>query len=158
MGNPFLIETLKQIGQKISNTKKSEIQGEPKKEEKKEEKPQEEEKEKEEKQYLVYANINSSEEDFSFLLTALYHWETLYPTFTLLLPKDPAEIVVVAPKKKDQDKEKDKEESNKKSEDKKEEAQPPSDQLSHAESQVQKLMANMAEIDSNSDLQELINI
>jgi len=43
---------------------------------------------------VVYANINSSDEDFSFLITALYHWETLYPTFTLELPKDPSEIVV----------------------------------------------------------------
>jgi len=43
---------------------------------------------------VVYANINSSDEDFSFLLTALYHWETLYPTFTLDMPKDPSEIVV----------------------------------------------------------------
>ena len=47
---------------------------------------------------MVYANINSTEEDFSFLVTALYHWETLYPTFTLLLPTDPNQIVVKAPK------------------------------------------------------------
>mmetsp|Transcript_23266 Transcript_23266/g.22849 ORF Transcript_23266/g.22849 Transcript_23266/m.22849 type:complete len:82 (-) Transcript_23266:524-769(-) len=44
--------------------------------------------------YVVYANINSSDEDFSFILTALYHWENMYPTFTLELPKDPEEIVV----------------------------------------------------------------
>lgn len=47
---------------------------------------------------MVYANINSSEEDFSFILTALYHWEKLYPTFTLELPKDPEDIVVKKPK------------------------------------------------------------
>ena len=44
---------------------------------------------------MVYANINSSEEDFSFLLTALYHWETQYPTLiTLEQPKDPQDIVI----------------------------------------------------------------
>jgi hypothetical protein len=43
---------------------------------------------------VVYANINSSDEDFSFLITALYHWESLYPTFTLDYPKDPSEIIV----------------------------------------------------------------
>ena len=48
----------------------------------------------EDKLYVVYANINSSDEDFSFLITALYHWESLYPTFTLDYPKDPSEIIV----------------------------------------------------------------
>ena len=43
---------------------------------------------------MVYANINSTEEDFSFLVTALYHWEKLHPTFTFDLSKDPSEIVV----------------------------------------------------------------
>jgi hypothetical protein len=37
-------------------------------------------------------------------LTALYHWETLYPTFTLDLPKDPAEIVVKAKPKEEEKK------------------------------------------------------
>ena len=84
--NQFLIETLRQIGSKISN---SQGQGE-----------NLTKKKDEEKQYVVYANINSTEEDFSFLVTALYHWESLHPTFTLDLPKDPAEIVVkpAAPK------------------------------------------------------------
>jgi len=71
-----LVETLKQIGMKISNQR-----------EKEEEKS-------DETLYVVYANINSSDEDFSFILTALYHWENMYPTFTLELPKDPEEIVV----------------------------------------------------------------
>lgn len=53
---------------------------------------------------MVYANINSSDEDFSFLITALYHWETKYPTFTLDFPKDPNEICVKAPEKKDETK------------------------------------------------------
>lgn len=53
--------------------------------------------EEEEKQYVVYCNINSSEEDYSFLITALYHWESLYPTFTLEQPTNPKDIVVKAP-------------------------------------------------------------
>ena len=63
-------------------------------------------KKEEEKQYVVYANINSTEEDYSFLVTALYHWEGLHPTFTLDLPKDPAEIVVkpAAPKQEEEKK------------------------------------------------------
>jgi hypothetical protein len=27
------------------------------------------------KKYVVYANINSQIEDFTFLVTSLYHWE-----------------------------------------------------------------------------------
>jgi len=83
--NQFLIETLRQIGSKISNTQQDNITTK---------------KKEEEKQYVVYANINSTEEDYSFLVTALYHWESLHHTFTLDLPKDPAEIVVkpAAPK------------------------------------------------------------
>lgn len=73
-----MIETLRLIGAKISNTQD-------KKEDKKPE---------DDKLYVVYANINTTEEDFSFLVTALYHWEEKYPTFTLDLPKDPIEIVV----------------------------------------------------------------
>ena len=67
--NQFLLETLRQIGQKISNTQSTPL------EEKKDQMS-------DENLYVVYANINSSDEDFSFLLTALYHWETLYPSFT----------------------------------------------------------------------------
>jgi hypothetical protein len=36
-------------------------------------------------------------------LTTLYHWETLYPTFTLDLPKDPSEIMVKAEKPKEKE-------------------------------------------------------
>ena len=85
--NQFLLQTLKQIGQKISNTKET---------------PAVEEKE--EKLYVVYANVNCSDEDYSFLITTLYHWETLYPTFTLELPKDPSEIVVKPAKPKEEEK------------------------------------------------------
>jgi hypothetical protein len=96
------METLKQIGGKITNTgeecKKEELD--------------------EDKQYVVYANINSSEEDFSFLITALYHWETMYPSFTLELPKDPEEIVVK--KKKEEEKKEEEKKEEGKVEDKKE--------------------------------------
>lgn len=81
--NEFLTETLKQIGSKISSAEPATEGGD---------------------QYVVYANINSSDEDFSFLVTALYHWETMYPTFTLELPKDPAEFVVKSPEKKPEEK------------------------------------------------------
>ena len=77
--NQFLAETLKLIGAKISNTQQKEKL---------------KESDEEEKLYVVYANINSSEEDFTFLITALYHWEDMYPSFTLELPKDPSEIVI----------------------------------------------------------------
>ncbi len=36
--------------------------------------------------YVVYAAINNTEEDLSFILTALYHWEQKHPNFKL--PKD----------------------------------------------------------------------
>ena len=35
------------------------------------------------------------------MITALYHWETLYPTFTLDFPKDPNELVIKSPEKKE---------------------------------------------------------
>ncbi len=86
-----MIETLRQIGSKISNTQQDNTSSITSK------------KKEEEKQYVVYANINSTEEDYSFLVTALYHWESLHPTFTLDLPKDPADIVVkpAAPKEEE---------------------------------------------------------
>ena len=97
-------------------------------------------------QYVVYANINSSDEDFSFLVTALYHWETMYPTFTLELPKDPAEFVVKSPEKKP--------------EEKKEE--PPADvsQPAGIASLIQsKIQSVAAELDqSHLDMQELISL
>lgn len=77
-------------------------------------------KEEKEKLYVVIGNINSSEEDFSFLLTALYHWETMYPSFTKLLPKDPNEIVVVAPVKKPEEDKKEEDKKDDKKDDKKE--------------------------------------
>lgn len=96
--NEFLIETLRKIGGKISNTAREALAT------KDLSKP--EQLKDEEKLYVVYGNINSNEEDFSFLITALYHWETLYPSFTLDFPKDPAEIVVKsAPKEEEKKKE-----------------------------------------------------
>lgn len=41
------------------------------------------------KKYVVYANINSQSEDFTFLVTALYHWETLRPAIHPTQPNDP---------------------------------------------------------------------
>jgi hypothetical protein len=35
------------------------------------------------------------------LLTALYHWESLYPTFSNDLPKDPKDITVKAKPKEE---------------------------------------------------------
>ncbi len=58
----------------------------------------------------MYANVNSSDEDYSFLITALYHWENKYPTFSLELPKDPNELVVKTPPKKAEEKKEDKKE------------------------------------------------
>ena len=123
--NKFLNETLRQIGSKIQNT--HEIESNP-------EKLNKEEGE-EEGQYVVYANINSSDEDFSFLVTALYHWENLYPYFTLDLPKDPKEIVV-----------KSKKQASSKEEDKKDE------ELKKEDKDRDKLFANIQEIESNTDL------
>eukprot|EP00347_Sterkiella_histriomuscorum_P020695 403336831 len=123
--NQFLIDTLKKIGQRISNTKEAQ---------------EEEKKEGSEKLYVVYGNVNSSEEDYSFLLTALYHWENMYPTFTQDLPKDPSEIIV-KPKVKEEEKKEVLEENG----------------VSH-ESQAQKLLQQIQEADSNIDLQELINM
>lgn len=62
---------------------------------------EEEKKDESEKFYVVYGNVNSSEEDYSFLLTALYHWETMYPSITVDLPKDPSEIIVKKVKEED---------------------------------------------------------
>ena len=42
------------------------------------------------KRYVVYANINSQNEDFTFLVTALYHWERLHPAIRPTQPTDPA--------------------------------------------------------------------
>lgn len=97
-------------------------------------------------QYVVYANINSSDEDFSFLVTALYHWETMYPTFTLDLPKDPAELAVKSPEKKP--------------EDKKEEVPAEVSKPSQVESLIQsQMMAAAADMDqSQLDMQELISL
>ena len=44
------------------------------------------------KKYVVYANINSQTEDFTFLVTALYHWEKLHPAISLTQPTDPAPL------------------------------------------------------------------
>jgi hypothetical protein len=49
--------------------------------------------------YYVYVNLNGPvEEDYTFLLTALYHWEMKYPSFTKDKITDPSLITVEAPK------------------------------------------------------------
>jgi hypothetical protein len=50
------------------------------------------------RKYVVYANINSQTEDFTFLLTALYHWEKLHPVIGPTQPQDPAPFVQKAVK------------------------------------------------------------
>ena len=127
--NQFLVETLRQIGSKISNTS----EGSTKKKD-------------EEKQYVVYANINSTEEDYSFLVTALYHWETLHPTFTLDLPKDPNDIVVkpAAPKQEE--------------EKKGEEAKQAPVAGAQPGGNAAQIIQQIAEQESNVDLQELIRL
>ena len=46
------------------------------------------------RKYFVYANLNiPREEDFTFLVTALWHWYDKYSHPSLQLIKDPAEIV-----------------------------------------------------------------
>lgn len=87
----------------------------------------------------MYGNVNSNDEDYSFLITALFHWENKYPTYSEDLPKDPSEIVVKA-KPKEEAKEKKEEE------------------VVNKESQAQRLLQQIQEADSNNDLQELMNM
>lgn len=50
------------------------------------------------RRYVVYANINSQIEDFSFLVTVLYHWEELYPAICPTQPSDPKPLLQKASK------------------------------------------------------------
>lgn len=48
-----------------------------------------------ERKYVVYANLNiPKEEDYTFIVTALYHWYAKYPAWEDKFVKDPSEIVV----------------------------------------------------------------
>ena len=50
------------------------------------------------KEYYVYTNLNCPlEEDFTFIVTTLWHWYKVNPHPTLKIIKDPAEILVEAP-------------------------------------------------------------
>jgi hypothetical protein len=52
-----------------------------------------------ENKYYVYVNLNGPvEEDYTFLLTALYHWEKKYPSFTKDRITDPSLITLEIPK------------------------------------------------------------
>lgn len=54
---------------------------------------------KDERKFYVYANLNMPrEEDFTFLVTTLWHWYSKYPHASLQLVKDPAEIAQEPPK------------------------------------------------------------
>jgi hypothetical protein len=53
----------------------------------------------EEEKFVVYANINNTEDDFTFLLTALYHWEEATPRFTHKNPKTYDEFKVYEAKR-----------------------------------------------------------
>lgn len=63
-----MMTALKKIGERISgkNNKLEAV-----KSEKYQEEPEEE-------KFVVYANINSQQEDYTFLVTALYHWEMMH--------------------------------------------------------------------------------
>lgn len=51
-----------------------------------------------EKEYYVYTNLNCPlEEDFTFIVTTLWHWYQANPPTDLKVIKDPAEITVEAP-------------------------------------------------------------
>lgn len=94
---------MKQIGAKITNSTSTLKKVESTKDE--------------EKLYVVYANINSSDEDFSFLITALYNWESMYPSFSKYFPTDPKDIVVKSsPAKKEEGKPEEKKSEEKKDE------------------------------------------
>ena len=50
------------------------------------------------KEYYVYANLNTPlEEDFTFVVTTLWHWYQCNPHPNLKLVTDPAEITVEPP-------------------------------------------------------------
>ena len=80
------------------------------------------------KEYYVYTNLNCPlEEDFTFIVTTLWHWYKVNPHPTLKIIKDPAEITVDPPalteeEKKAEEEKKSKEgEEGKKAEDSKKE-------------------------------------
>jgi len=61
--------------------------------------------------------MNSTDVDYSFLLTALYHWESKYPTFTKEYSTDPNSIVVKEEAKKEEAKKEDAKKEDAKKED-----------------------------------------
>lgn len=69
--NQFMLTALKKIGERISGKTNQKLAVQNGKDE------QDDKKEDEEK-FVVYSNINSQQEDYTFLVTALYHWEMLH--------------------------------------------------------------------------------
>lgn len=88
--NKFLKQTLKKIGEKLSNYE--------------EEQKKVGEESKEDSNFALYAHMNQTEEDYTFLLTALYCWESVDPTFSKDFSSDPATIRQKAQPKKQEEK------------------------------------------------------
>jgi hypothetical protein len=52
--------------------------------------------EKKQKEYYIFCNLNTpQEEDFIFVMTALFHWYSRYPNKNLRLIEDPNDICKV---------------------------------------------------------------
>ena len=78
--NEFIANSLQRIGSRVSLSHQDPVQNSQEhKDSEKEESKEEDEDKTNDKKYVVYANINSQNEDFTFLVTALFHWENLYP-------------------------------------------------------------------------------
>ena len=69
-------------------------------------------------EYYIYTNLNCpNQEDFTFIVTALWHWYQINPFPGLKLVNDPEEITVPAPpdeEKKDDEKKSDAEKKDEK--------------------------------------------
>ena len=95
--NKFLLASLRKIGNSIlGNQKQQEPKAKVKQIEPKSAETAAEESEvqpEEEQKFVVYANINSQIEDYTFLITALYHWEQLHPAIKPTQPTDPSKFV-----------------------------------------------------------------
>ena len=71
-GNAFMTTSLRKIGERICGASDST----PPKE-----------------KYQVYCNINSQQEDYTFLVTALYHWEERHGVIVPTQPTDPTKFL-----------------------------------------------------------------
>ena len=72
------------------------------------------------KEYYVYTNLNCPlEEDFTFIVTTLWHWYKVNPHPTLKIIKDPAEITVEPPALTEEEKKAEQEKKSKEEEEEK---------------------------------------